>query len=260
MKSNYPVLYLLLFLIMIMGTLASMALNEYGMKLMGVGCAGFALVFLHELVTHLDRRPARLAELTIIILLSVLLACRNLFIEIPFGQRLSTGLFAVLAATYLYNGIQSMQTNWSKNRPAAAGLLFYYLGVSFLLIGFVLGLVNVSPFIGAGAGVLALMAAAVIHFTHRTLFLDGESVTLVQLAVRQKNKSLVVLIALLLTGMIFTPMQLGILPSLYSGDMPAGYTELIRRAESGLDPDAQTGEPRYRVFYREYEKFVKRRK
>jgi hypothetical protein len=258
MKSNYPVLYLLLFLIMIMGTLASMALNEYGMKLMGAGCAGFALVFLHELVTHLDRRPVHLAELVIIISLSVLLACRNLFIEIPFGQRLSTVLFAALAAVYLYYGIQSFQATWSKSRPAATGLLAYYLSVSFLLIGFVLGLINVSPFIGAGAGVLALVAAAIVHLTNRPLFLEGESVTLIHLVVRQKNKSLVVLIALLLTGLIFTPMQLGILPSLYSGDMPAGYTELIRRAESGLDPDAQTGEPRYRVFYREYEKFVER--
>jgi hypothetical protein len=46
------------------------------------------------------------------------------------------------------------------------------------------------------------------------------------------------------------------LPSLYSGEMPSGYMELIRKAESGEEKGI--GKKKYEQFAEEYNKFVDR--
>lgn len=260
MKANYPVWYLLLFLVMITGTLASMALNGYGMKLMGLGCVGFALAFLHELVIHRDRKPARLAELALLAILCALLACRNFYVEIPAGQTVSAFLFALLALLYVYHGIRLVRKYGKTSRPAMVGLLAYYGAVVSFLTGLVSGLISISPDYGTAAGILFLILFAATHFASRQVYIGGESTTVGQLCVGAKNKSVVVLSALLITGFLFTLIQYQVLPPLYAGDMPVGYTRLVQRAESGLDPMAAKGQPRHRAFREAYQRFIERQK
>ena len=54
MKKYNPFFYLL-FIMLIMGAFASMAQNEYGLKIMGAAGALFGLVFLLEFISCLQR-------------------------------------------------------------------------------------------------------------------------------------------------------------------------------------------------------------
>ncbi len=257
MKTNYPIWYLLLFLVVITGALASMALNGYGMKLLGAGCAGFTLAFLHELVVHLNRKLIRKVELVLLAVVCLLLASRNLFIEIPGGQTLTATLFALLTALYVYHGFRTVGKYWNINRRAALAMLGYYGALVSFLAGFLSGLVSVSPNYGTAAGIMFMLLFVAMHFASRPLFLEGEETTAFQLATLAKNKSAVVLAALLVTGFIYTLMQYHALPPLYAGDMPVGYTRLVQRAESGQDTKAASGMPRHREFRKAYRQFLK---
>lgn len=258
MKASYPVLYLLLFLVMITGTLASMALNDYGMKLMGIGCLGFALAFLHELIMHRPNKPIRMIELVILTVICLLLACRNLYIEIPAGQTISTILFALLGLLYFYHGMRALLKFWSLNRKAAIGLLGYYGALVSFLVGFLSGLVSISPDYGTVAGIIFISLCAVTHFTSRPLYVEGDNTSVLQLITETKNKSTVVLLALLVTGFFYTSIHYRVLPPLYAGDMPVGYIRLVQQAESGQDPMAAKGKPRHREFRQAYQRFLER--
>lgn len=258
MKTNYPVWYLLLFLVVITGTLASMALNDYGMKLMGVGCAGFALAFLHELALHRNRKLIRQAELALLAGICLLLASRNLFIEIPAGQTLTAGLFTLLTALYFYYGLRAVGKYWNVNRRAALAMLGFYGAVVSFLAGFLSGLASISTDYGTVAGIVFMALFVALHFASRTLLLEGEEITALQLAASAKNKSAVVLVALLVTGFFYTLIQYHALPPLYAGDMPVGYTRLVQRAETGQDPMAARGRPRHREFRKAYQEFLER--
>jgi len=259
MKANYPIWYQLLFLVMITGTLASMALNDYGMKLMGIGCIGFTLVFLHELVFHRNRKPIRQAELVVLALLTALLACRSFFIEIPLGQSISAGLFALLTLLYAYFGIKDIRRLWVAQRKAALGLIAYYGALISFLVGFLSSLAGISPDYGTVAGLLFMALFALGHFLFRPLYMDSDAATLLQVAARRKNKSPVILTALLVAGFFYSLIEYRVLPPLYAGDMPVGYTRLIQRAESGKDPHADQGKPKYREYWKAYQKFLERR-
>ncbi len=258
MKASYPVMYLLLFLVMITGTLASMALNDYGMKLMGVGCIGFAFAFLHELIVHRPDKPIRMIELVILIIVCFLLACRNLYLEIPGGQTISTALFALLGLLYFYYGIRAVLKFWNLNRKAAIGLLGYYGALVSFLVGFLSGLVSISPDYGTVAGIIFISISAITHFTSRPLYVEDDNTTVLKLITATKNKSTVVLLALLVTGFFYTSIHFHILPPLYAGDMPVGYIRLVQQAESGQDPMAAKGKPRHREFREAYEQFLER--
>lgn len=260
MKSKYPILYLLLFLVMITGTLASMALNGYGMKLMGLGCIGFALTFLHELIMRRERKFIYLIELGILSVLCVLLACRNLFIEVPAGQKITTLLFALLSILYFYYGARAVRKFWNSNRKAALGLLGYYGALVSFLLGFLSGLLSISPDFGTVAGLLFTALIVVTHMTTGVLHVKGENTTLLRLVISTKNKSTVVLLALLVTGFFYTLIAFHALPPLYAGDMPVGYIKLVQQAETGQDPGTTQGKPRHREFRKAYQQFLDRTK
>lgn len=258
MKRNYAVWYLLLFLVMITGTLASMALNDYGMKLMGAACGGFSAVFLAEAVRK-SRKATQLAELVLLAVISGLLSCRCFFIEVPAGQTISAALFGGLTLLYIYVGFGHINRLWSSNRRAAIGILGYYGALVSFLFGFSSALVSISPDYGTLAGMFFFGLFVVLHVVLRTFTAGGETFTLAQLALAAKNRSAVTLAALLTAGFFYTLINYSILPPLYAGDMPTGYTRLIQRAESGKDPQAAKGNPRYREFWKAYKKFLEER-
>ena len=90
MLKNNPI-YFLLFILLVMGAFASMAQNNYGLKLMGGVAFVFGGVFLIELIQALTSEEKKdgfiLAELTAMILFSVIFGCRVFNIYFPFGNR-----------------------------------------------------------------------------------------------------------------------------------------------------------------------------
>lgn len=260
MKLHISIWYLLLFLVTITGTLASMALNDYGMKLMGIGCAGFALVFIYELVVQRSGNRIQILELVALVLLCGLLACRNFFIEIPAGQKSSAMLAGFLALMYLFLGIRDVRDLAGIERKAALGMAGFYGAVVSFLIGFVAGLSGFSPDAATVVGALFMVLFAGCHIYFRSFLMRGEQVSILRLGLRVPNKANIVLTALLVTGFFFTLIQYHVLPPLHGGDMPVGYTRLIQRAESGMDPAAAKGTPRHRDFRKAYEQFLERNK
>ena len=100
--KKYNALYYLLFILLVMGAFASMAQNNYGLKIMGGVAFVFGLVFLAEFITVLGKKDNKkieaLVETACLFLLAVIFGCRVFYIHFPYIEVLFgvTGILLLL--------------------------------------------------------------------------------------------------------------------------------------------------------------------
>ena len=263
--KRYNVVYYVLFLAVTMGAFASMAQNSYGMKLMGLVCLGFCLTFLYELffsvpkLQDLSLKSKRWFSLELVALnfLALLFFFRSFLIEIPGGREWILFTLVALFGITLFNAWVHVWRSRVIHKMLSLGVLFYYGALLFFIITFFAGVVRqeIAKILGP-IGFIFLFGFFMTVLIFRNRIFEGEEMSILQYVRMMKNKSGILLIGFGLMFLFFGLNQAGILPSLYSGEKPSGYLNLIRQAESG--EEKIQGKKRYELFDEQYQKFIRK--
>jgi hypothetical protein len=219
-------------LLLVMGAFASMALNSYGILLMSYVALGFGLVFLFELLLLLPKEEemtkfykASLAmELVSLSGLCLLYFLRGISVEIPYSFSLTLVLFLLLFAVNVYHLLRAWQ--YAKATPMKvkgsivlyfAALLLYiasnYLPINFIWIAIMMALVLQLAFV-------------VFGWWKGWVIINGEETSAWKKVIQFRNKSGIQLIFFTLASLYFILNSTNLLPPLYNGSLPNGYSNV----------------------------------
>jgi len=264
--KRYYTLYYLLFMIMITGAFASMAQNNYGLKLIGLTCLGFSCLLFFEALFDRKRKtelsPTGKILLTVELLvlggLALLLFFRSYFIDFNEATLLFSILLTVLTLIYVSYLIRSVSRWWSKSKSLSTGLVLYYLVLILFLITsiLVIGVHSNNSFIGL-AGTICLMTLVLWVILSKKIIVEGERITITSHIWKMQNKSFIVLIASLVVGLYFVLNRSNFIPPLYTNEKPSGYLKLIKEAEEGTE-NANEEDHTYQLFDERYQAFIKK--
>lgn len=264
--KRYYTLYYLLFMIMITGAFASMAQNNYGLKLIGLTCLGFACLFFFEALLDwkrkielsLSTRILLTIELLVLGALALLLFFRSNFIDFNEATMLFSVLLIILTSIYIIYLIRSVSRWWSKSKSLSTGLALYFLVLVLFLATSILmlGVHSKSTFTGI-VGIFCLVAFGLWVVVSKKIIVEGERMSIVSHIWKMNNKSFIVLVASLAIGLYFVLNRSNFIPPLYTNEKPAGYLKLIKEAEEGtenIDEEQRT----YKLFDQRYQSFIKK--
>ena len=263
MKRNNPIYYLL-FILLIMGTFASMARNSYGLKIMGGVAFAFGLVFLLEFITALVRKEKKdsyaLAELAAMILFSMIFGCRVFNIHFPYIE----WMFVVAGAWLVFFYIRKLVIRYRRlvamNRRLAWMGIFFHLSIILFLISLI-----IIPFAAQKTEWVGLIAFTFFlvfiigAFVKRDDLVEGNNVTTMQMVTGYSDHSIVLALLFLLFFFFAAFNKAGLLPTIYSDEMPQAYFKLVNDAASGKEKPID-GKYKYEEFMEKYELFLKHNK
>ncbi len=260
MKKNNPIYYLL-FILLIMGTFASMARNSYGIKIIGGVAIAFGLVFLLEFITALVKKEKKdsyaLAELAAMILFAVIFGCRVFNIHFPFIEFLFVAAGVWLVLFYIRKLVIRYRRLVARNRRLAwLGLLFHMCIILFLVS------LIIAPFATQKAEWVGLIAFTFLlvfiigAFVKRDDLVEGNNVTTMQMITGYRDHSIVLAILFLLFFFFTAFNKMGLLPVVYSDELPQAYFKLVDDATSGKEKSVN-GKFKYKEFMEKYEQFLK---
>jgi hypothetical protein len=253
-------------MVMVTGAFASMAQNNYGLKLVGYSCVGFAFLFFFEALFDWKKknelsplaRTLNFIELIVLGGLATLLFFRSFFIDFNGSASTFTILLIVLTALYTIYLLRFIGRWWAKSKSLSAGLILYFLVLIFFLTSSILaiGLHSISYFIGA-TGVACLLAFIVWVILSKRILVEGESTSIIAHIWKMRNKSIVVLVASLVVGSYFVLNRSNFIPPLYTSEKPAGYLELVKQSEEGKEKTEEDGNL-YKLFDDRYQSFLRK--
>lgn len=234
MRKNVIGYYVLLMLL-VMGAFAAMALNSYGILLMSYVALGFGLVFLFELVLLLPKEEemtkfykASLAlELVALSGLCILYFLRGISVEIPYTLLLKLILFAVLFGVNVYHLVRAW--HYAKTTPVKVkgSIVLYFLALLLYIVG------NYFPQNIAWVAILLALtcqiAFVVFGWWKGWVIINGEETSAWKKVIQFRNKSGIQLIFFTLASLYFILNAAHLLPPLYNGSLPNGYTKVVNQ-------------------------------
>jgi hypothetical protein len=263
MKKYNPIYYLL-FILLVMGTFASMAQNSYGLKIMGGVALAFGLLFLLEFINALGKKETKdgyaLAELAAMIVFSAIFGCRVFNIHFPFIE----WLFAAAGAWLVFFYIRKLFIRYHRlifrnKRLAWMGVLFH-LSIILFLVSLIL-----IPFASqkaewVGMAAFSLLLVFIIGaFVKRDDLVDGNNVTTMQMITGYRDHSIVLASLFLLFSLFAAFNKAGLVPGIYSDEYPRAYFELVDKASSRKEKPVD-GKYKYQEFMDQYQQFLKHNK
>jgi len=226
------IFYYILLMLLVMGAFASMALNSYGILLMSYVALGFGLVFLFELLLLLPKEEemtkfykASLAmELAALSGLCLLHFLRGVSVEIPYSLTLTLILFLLLFAVNVYHLLRAWQ--YAKATPIKVkGSIVLYFVALLLYIA--------SNYLPANLIWIAIMLALVLQLAFVVfgwwkgwVIINGEETSAWKKVIQFRNKSGIQLIFFTLASLYFILNSANLLPPLYNGSLPNGYSNV----------------------------------
>lgn len=261
MKKNNPV-YFLLFILLIMGAFASMAQNNYGLKLIGGVAFVFALVFIVEFISVVRTKGKKdiftLAEPVCLFILSFIFGLRVFYIQFSYIEWLFAAAAILLVLIYGQKMILCYRQLQYKNNLLGKLILVFHLCVILFLIS--LALVPFAPKIAAVAGVLAfvlILFFIAARFFKQHFLVDGENISSFSTVKNFKDHSIIIVSLFLLFSFYVGLNRIGALPGIYSDEFPGAYSELVNKASSKKEKPVN-GKYKYEEFMEQYEQFLKR--
>ena len=254
-------LYYLLFFLLIMGAFASMAQNNYGIKLLGVVSIAFGVLFAMQLINYLSnadgKNPYVVLELVCMIVLAAIFALRIFYTRIPYIDWIFMGAAAILCVLYIRKMMLSYRSLYWKSRPLAISMVAFYGSIVFFLVSILLmnDAARISRWAGIAGLVLVLLLVLMGFFTKRRM-LEGENLTAFARVYRTRENSILIISILFLFSLYSNLTRTGALPAIYSDEYPQAYYEMIKKdnTSSGGAADAK----RTVEFKEKYSEFVKR--
>jgi len=258
------VIYFLLFILLVMGTFASMAQNSYGLKIMGGVALAFGLIFLAEFMGILVKKGQRdvfaLGELAAMILFSFIFGCRVFNIYFPYIEWLfvAAGLFLVFF--YIRKLVIRYRRLVDRNRRLAILGLIFHLSIILFLVSMILmpfGMQK-AEWVGFGAFVLLLIFGIGALMKQDDL-VDGNKVSAMQMITGYRDHSIVLASLFLLFSLFAAFSKVGIIPGIYSDEFPRAYYDLLNKPGSQREKSPD-GKYKYQEFLDQYQLFLKRHK
>ena len=140
--KKYNALYYLFFILLVMGAFASMAQNNYGLKIMGGVAFVFGLVFLLEFISLFNKKEYKnveaLVETACLFLISVIFGCRVFYIQFSYIELLFAGAGIVLLLFYLRKMILRFRQTQPQNGMLAILMLSFHLSIILFLVSLVM--------------------------------------------------------------------------------------------------------------------------
>ena len=266
MKTTKVTQFTLLALITV-GVFASMAKNGYGFTLIGLGCAGLALLYLGQVALSFaaPNAPAEklnMAATTEVVLLSVLLilfSLRAFYIYQPYGEIyfiVTCGSLMLVYCIVGYNSFSSLR----NAEPKLAGILAgFYLALLFFILAMA-ARVNITwSMLLGGMGLLLSIPFILTVLQTKKLHQDGKSISLLQFVVQSRNKAGILFIFFLSSALYSGLAYFSFIPAIENSDRPKAYLELIREAEAGTEKAAD-GTYRHEQYKKAMDGFLERRR
>ncbi|MCU0358513.1 MAG: hypothetical protein MUE95_13130 [Cyclobacteriaceae bacterium] len=260
--SRYNLYYYLLFVLLIFGAFASMAQNDYGLKIMGGSALAFGVIFLLQLITYWRYKGVSnwvlMMELPGLIAIAAILSMRVFYIRFPFVE-VVFGLAGLMVITsYVIRIARSWTDLYSKSKAMAALVVLFLTGITSYFIS--LTLVPFIPMVAEPfgvAGFLFLILFAIGGIVKNQILVDGERLSVFSYILKVRDRS-IVLASLFILFTAYTGLtKIDFLPKMYSDKFPQKYFELVNLAESGKDKPLK-GKFRHEEFKEMYDRFVDR--
>jgi hypothetical protein len=263
MKKYNPVYYLL-FILLIMGAFASMAQNNYGLKIMGGVAFVFGLVFIIQFISALRKKDKKevysLIEIICFFLLSVIFGFRIFYIHFPYIELLFGIAAVLLMLIYFRKMIIRFRHFQPKNSLLAMLVLVFHL--SIILFLFSLAMVPFVPQIAKVTGVVALillLSFIIAGIFKKDFLVGGENVPAFKMVKQFKDHSVIIISLFLLFSLYVGFNRVGLVPGIYSDEFPGAYYELVEKATSRKEKPVE-GKYKYDEFMKQYDQFLKHNK
>jgi len=260
---KYVTIYYLLCVVLILGAFAAMAQNSYGLVLLGVVAAAFAVVFFTQLVTYLDKNREnrdylKVLEHVSLILISAILSLRIFYIRFMFVEEIFILSGLLLAMVFSVRLVKNYNTLISKNKMMAWSVLVFQ--VSIVLYAVSMALAPLYPPLSEPAGILAFLA--IIAFTisgiiNKDILVDGEKQTPFTYVNRFRDHSIVLIAVFLIFTGYMGLTKFGVVPSMYTDEYPQAYFQLVKKSDEGLE-EIKNGKFKHEEFKERYDRFVGR--
>lgn len=260
--NRYNLYYYLLFVLVIFGAFASMAQNDYGIKILGAAAFAFAVIFALQLLTEWRKKPVKdwvmVTELTGIVMISIILGMRVVYLRFPFVELLFgvAGLMVIVSYAIRIRG--SWTTLYSRSSAMAILVTLFLSGITCYFIS-----MTFAPFIELVAepfglvGFLLLILFLVGGVLKSQLLVQGERLSVFTYVSKVRDRS-IVLAALFVLFTTYTSLtNIGFIPKMYSDEFPQRYFELVQQAQTGKETPIN-GRYRYEIFEEEYDRFIQR--
>lgn len=259
--KKFNAIYLLLFILLVMGAFASMAQNSYGLKIMGGVAFVFGLVFIVEFISILRKDDKKdvftLLEPVCLFILSFIFGLRIFYVHFPYVEFLFGAAGVLLMLLYLRKMILRFRHLQPKSSFLAILMLIFHLSIIFFLIS--IALVPFAPKMtevtGAGALVL-LLGFIVAGFLRWNLMVDGEKVSPFSMVRHFKDYSIIIVSLFLLFSLYLGMNRVGLLPGIYSDEFPRSYYELVNRAALKKEKPVD-GRYKHEDFKEKYDQFLR---
>jgi hypothetical protein len=248
--KKYSTLYYFLFLLLTMGTFASIAGNAYGAKVCGLACIGFAIVFLLEVIALRKDETTiptwlRYSEYTMMILVSLIFALRNVSIASVSTNSILLISVSVLLFLIIYHAVIEINSPTRVKREAISLGLYYGAVVSVILSLLVGAGLPVGGWLLTVIALLLLVALVVmLRFSGNQETPDANNTA--WQSIRRYNIPVLILASGLLIGIFGLLTSSNVLPGFFRGDMPPGYQHLVQQGT--IDGNAQPAET-YKILH-----------
>jgi len=259
---RFSTLYYLLFMLLILGAFASMAQNNYGVKLLGVVATAFAVLFALEFIDEAgkgeQRDPFAVAELGCLVILAGIFASGIFFVRFPYMDLLFILSLSILFLLYLRKAVRAYTQFYNRSRQLSIGLMLFYGSICIFLLAY--GLRSYFGKVSTGLGIAGLwmvLLLALIGFFTRKRIVDGQNMTGLSYTFRARENAILLISILSLFTLYSTLTQTGALPGMYSDEYPQAYYKLVNEANTGKDKPVND-KFRYIEFREGYLKFVQK--
>lgn len=259
--KNYNPLYYLLFILLVMGTFASMAQNSYGLNIIGTVAFIFGLLFLIEIISlgrKKNETPAiSFVEPVCLLVISVVLGFRVFYIYFSYIEWIFGAANAVLIIFYCMKMFTRYRYYLNKNRFLS--ILIIIFNISIILFLLTLALMLFYPSLAEITGITAtalLICFIAAGFIRKKNLVNGENLSAFKAIINLKGHSIILATLFILFSLYLGLNKAGVIPAIYSDEYPKAYFVLLNQATSGKEKPVD-GKYQYQLFLEKYELFLK---
>ena len=248
-----------MFLAIGFGGFASIAQNDYGLKVISWSCFAFSFTILMELIfANRELSILKKVEHIGLVFLMALFGLRAAYIHFPYVEWVVVGTAITLAAIYLMSGLSNYNSIKSSNRLMALMVMVYYLSlVAFLGSVFLRPIFTPLSFASGGVGGLFMGIFIIAVVFKRKQLVEGQETNMLDFVRSRGDHSPILLTGFLLISMYTGLNLIGVLPPLYTQEVPQEYIELVNKAETGKEK-AVDGKYQYDAYKEALDKFLER--
>ena len=260
MKTYNP-LYYLLFILLIMGTFASMAQNSYGLNIIGAVAFIFGLLFLIEIISLVRKKKetaiSAFIEPGCLFIIFVVLGLRVFYVHFSYVEWFFGAAVSLLIIFYCMKMITRFRYYQTKNRLLSVLVIVFHLSIIFFLASLALVLLASSLAEVAGVAAIVLLIGFILAaWLKKKVLVEGTDLSPFKMVAGFKGHSIILAVLTLLFSLYFGLNRVGVLPPIYSDEYPKAYFELIDQSATGKEKPVN-GKYKYQEFIEKYHQFLR---